>query len=179
VPHDGAHYAPRGVKLLAVNAVHVPGEVELRLLDAARHMRDHGWETTFSTPGDGPLAEAGFPWIHLDVGGLGQGEGARAVASWPRALRLAQRFDVVYLNSTVCGRLLPALRGTHSVLHVHVLVDRIPRHWHQADVVLADGAAVAERLDGLPARVVNPPDGDDPTARQAYAERLAHLIAPA
>ena len=29
--------------------------------------------------------------------------------------RLAQRFDVVYLGSTVCGRLLPALRGTRSV----------------------------------------------------------------
>ena len=165
--------------LLAVNAVDVPGEPELRLLDAARRLRDQGWHTTFSTPGEGPLADAGFPWVHLDVGGLGQGEGARAVASWPRALRLAQRFDVVYLNSTVCGRLLPALRGTHSVLHVHVLVDRIPRHWHSADVVLADGEAVAERLDGLPAHVVVPPAGDDAGAREAYAERLAALIAPA
>ena len=117
--------------------------------------------------------------MHLDVGGLGQGEGARAVASWPRALRLAQRFDVVYLNSTVCGRLLPALRGTYTVLHVHVLVDRIPRHWHQADVVLADGPEVAERLDGLPARVVVPPTGDDPGQREQYAARLAELIAPA
>jgi hypothetical protein len=168
------------VNLLAVNAVDVPGEPELRLLDAARRLRDRGWETTFSTPGDGegPFGGAGFPWLHLDVGGLGQGEGARAVASWPRALRLAQRFDVVYLNSTVCGRLLPALRGTHAVLHVHVLVDRIPRHWHSADVVLADGAAVAARLDGLPAHVVVPPADDDATARDAYAERLATLIAP-
>ena len=116
--------------------------------------------------------------MHIDVGGLGAGEGARAVASWPRALRLAQRFDVVYLNSTVCGRLLPALRGTRSVLHVHVLVDRVPRHWHQADVVLADGADVAERLDGLDARVIDPPATDDPAARAAYAERLAPLLAP-
>jgi hypothetical protein len=166
------------VNLLAVNAVDVPGEPELRLLDAARRMRDRGWETTFSTPGDGPLADAGFPWVHLDVGGLGQGEGARAVASWPRALRLAQRFDVVYLNSTVCGRLLPALRGTHAVLHVHVLVDRIPRHWYRADVVLADGPEVARRLDGLPARVVVPPADEDAAARDAYAERLARLITP-
>jgi hypothetical protein len=59
-----------------------------------------------------------------------------------------------------------------------VLVDRVPRHWHQAAVVLADGAAVAERLDGLDARVIDPPAGDDPTARAAYAERLAALIAP-
>jgi hypothetical protein len=168
------------VNLLAVNAVEVPGEPELRLLDAARRLREHGWQTTFSTPGDGdgPLSDAGFPWVHLDVGGLGQGEGARAVASWPRALRLAQRFDVVYLNSTVCGRLLPALRGTHAVLHVHVLVDRIPRHWQSADVVLADGDAVAARLDGLPAHVVVPPDEDDTAACDAYAERLAALIAP-
>jgi hypothetical protein len=163
--------------MLAVNAVDVPGEPELRLLDAARRLRDRGWETTFSTPGDGPILDAGFPWVHLDVGGLGQGEGARAVASWPRALRLAQRYDVVYLNSTVCGRLLPALRGTHAVLHVHVLVDRIPRHWYGADVVLADGADVAGRLDGLPARVVSPPD-EDPATREAYAQRLAQLIAP-
>jgi hypothetical protein len=166
------------VNLLAVNAVDVPGEPELRLIAAARHLRESGWETTFSTPGESPPAGAGFPWVHLDVGGLGQGEGARAVASWPRALRLAQRFDVVYLNSTVCGRLLPALRGTHSVLHVHLPVERVPRHWHQADVVLADGEAVAERLDGLPARVVDPPPEGDSAAVAAYAKRLAALIAP-
>ena len=166
------------MNLLAVNAVDVPGEPELRLLDAARRLREDGWEITVSSPGEGAVGETGFPWIHLDVGGLGAGEGARAVASWPRALRLAQRFDVVYLNSTVCGRLLPALRGTHSVLHVHVLVDRIPRHWHQADVVLADGAAVAERLDGLNAHAVDPPTGDDPAERAAYAQRLGELIAP-
>ena len=174
--HDPAHYAASRVKLLAVNAVDVPGEPELRLLDAARRLREHGWETTVSTPGDAPPTADGFPWLHLDVGGLGQGEGARAVASWPRALRLAQRFDVVYLNSTVCGRLLPALRGTHSVLHVHVLVDRIPRHWHQADVVLADGEAIAERLTGLPTHVVVPPSGG--AQCEAYARRLAQLIAP-
>ena len=166
------------MNLLAVNAVDVPGEPELRLLDALRRLRDRGWEPTVSSPAEGPLADAGFPWVHLDVGGLGQGEGARAVASWPRTLRLAQRFDVVYLNSTVCGRLLPALRGTHAVLHVHVLVDRIPRHWHQADVVLADSTAIAQRLDGLPARVVVPADAGDPVAQEEYAERLGGLISP-
>ena len=166
------------MNLLAVNAVDVPGEPELRLLDALRRLRDRGWEPTVSSPAEGPLADAGFPWVHLDVGGLGQGEGARAVASWPRTLRLAQRFDVVYLNSTICGRLLPALRGTHAVLHVHVLVDRIPRHWHQADVVLADSTAIAQRLDGLPARVVVPADADDPAAQEEYAERLGGLISP-
>lgn len=166
------------MNLLAVNAVDEPGEPELRLLDAARRLRGAGWYTTFSTPGDGPLRDAGFPWLRLDVGGPDQGEGARAVASWPRALRLAQRFDVIYLNSTVCGRLLPALRGTHAVLHVHHLVDRVPRHWHSASVVLADGDAVAERLDGLGARVLSPPPEDDDAARDAYAQRLAELISP-
>jgi hypothetical protein len=178
VPDDGAHYVPRSVNLLAVNAVDVPGEPELRLLDALRRLSDHGWEPTISTPGDGPPADVALPWVHLDVGGLGQGEGARAVASWPRALRLAQRFDVVLLNSTVCGRLLPALRGTHAVLHVHVPVDRIPRHWHQADVVLADSTAIAQRLDGLPARVLVPPESDDPATLEAYALRLGGLITP-
>jgi hypothetical protein len=172
------HYPPRLVNLLAVNAVDEPGEPELRLLDAARRLRHAGWHTTVATPGEGPLRDAGFPWLRLDVGGPGQGEGARAVASWPRALRLAQRFDVVYLNSTVCGRLLPALRGTYAVLHVHHLVDRVPRHWHAASVVLADGDAVAERLDGLAARVLSPPPDDDDAAREAYAQRLAELIAP-
>jgi hypothetical protein len=166
------------VNVLAVNAVDVPGEPELRLLDALHRLRDHGWEPTISTPGDRPPPGVDLPWLHLDVGGLEQGEGARAVASWPRALRLAQRFDVVYLNSTVCGRLLPALRGTRAVLHVHVLVDRIPRHWHQADVVLADGPEVAARLDGLPARVLAPPASDDPAARDEYARALGAFIAP-
>jgi hypothetical protein len=166
------------VNVLAVNDTDVPGERELRLLDALRRLTARGWEATISTPGSEALPDCPLPWVHLDVGGLGQGEGARAVASWPRALRLAQRFDVVYLNSTVCGRLLPALRGTHTVLHVHVLVDRIPRHWHQADVVLADGPEVGARLEGLPAHVVEPPVGDDPAEREAYARRLGELIAP-
>ena len=175
-----SNYPARGVNLLAVNAVDVPGEPELRLLDALHRLRARGWQPTISTPGDAPLSGCDLPWVHLDVGGLGQGEGARAVASWPRALRLAQRYDVVYLNSTVCGRLLPALRGTRSVLHVHALVDRVPRHWHHADVVLADGEAIAQRLVGLQAQVVAPPAAaDGGAAREAYAARLAELIAPA
>src|SRR6476469_910022 len=139
------------VKLLAVNAVDHPGGAEVGLLRLAARLRDRDWEITLTSPHEGRLSEAGYRWLRLDVGGLGQGEGARAVASWPRALRLAQRFDVVYLNSTVCGRLLPALRGVRSVLHVHDIVDRVPRHWAQADVVLADSQAVAARLDGVDA----------------------------
>ena len=152
------------VKLLAVNAVDHPGGAEVGLLRLAARLRERDWEITLTSPHEGGLSEAGYPWLRLDVGGLGQGEGARAVASWPRALRLAQRFDVVYLNSTVCGRLLPALRGVRSVLHVHDIVDRVPRHWAQADVVLGDSRAVADRLEGLDAHVVYCPVELDPPA---------------
>jgi glycosyltransferase involved in cell wall biosynthesis len=154
-----------------VNAVDHPGGAEVGLLRLAARLRQRGWEVTLTSPREGPLSEAGYPWLRLDVGGLGAGEGARAVASWPRALRLAQRFDVVYLNSTVCGRLLPALRGVRSVLHVHDIVDRVPRHWAQADVVLADSQAVADRLDGLDAHVVYCPVELDPPPAEAPWER--------
>jgi glycosyltransferase involved in cell wall biosynthesis len=159
------------VKLLAVNAVDHPGGAEVGLLRLAERLRERDWEVTLTSPQEGPLSEAGYSWLRLDVGGLGHGEGARAVGSWPRALRLSQRFDVVYLNSTVCGRLLPALRGTRSVLHVHDIVDRVPRHWASADVVLADSQAVADRLDGLDAHVVYCPiELDPPTVEAPWAQ---------
>jgi glycosyltransferase involved in cell wall biosynthesis len=160
------------VKLLAVNAVDHPGGAEVGLLRLTARLRRRDWEVTLTSPREGPLSEAGYPWLRLDVGGLGAGEGARAVASWPRALRLAQRFDVVYLNSTVCGRLLPALRGVRSVLHVHDIVDRVPRHWAQADVVLADSQAVADRLEGLDANVAYCPVELDPPPADAPWEPL-------
>lgn len=154
------------MRLLGVQPVDLPGGAEIGFLRLAKRLRDKdGWDVTLSTPGDdGPMTQAGFAHVKLDVGGLGAGEGARAVASWPKALRLARDADVVYLNSTVCGRLLPALRAPFTVLHVHDIVDRVPRHWHHANVVLADSAAVAERLDGLQARVVGCPVELDPPA---------------
>jgi hypothetical protein len=63
------------------------------------------------------------------------------------------------------------------VLHVHDRVDRIPRHWHRADVVIADGDAVADRLDGLPVHALAPP-GDSREAGERYAEALEALITP-
>ena len=164
------------MRLLLVNAVEDPSEPEARMLGVARQLRDHGWAITVTSPGEGGLQDAGFPWVKLDIGGPGHGEGARAVASWPRALRLGQRFDTVYLNSTVCGRLLPALRGTRTILHVHDPVDRIPRHWYRADVVIADGAAVAERLDGLPVHALQPPPDGDAAAMEAYAAAVEALL---
>jgi glycosyltransferase involved in cell wall biosynthesis len=159
------------MRLLAIHPVDHPGGAEVGFLRLALRLRDRGWDITMTTPGDEePVFTAGFPHLKLDVGGLGAGEGARAVASWPRALRLARDADVVYLNSTVCGRLLPALRHAFTVLHVHDIVDRVPRHWHHANVVLADSAAVAERLTGLDARVVHcPVELDPPVADVPWA----------
>ena len=161
------------MRLLAVHPVDHPGGAEIGFLRLALRLRDRDWLITMTTPGDdGPLTKAGFPHLRLDVGGLGAREGARAVASWPRARRLARDADLVYLNSSVCGRLLPALRGAYTVLHVHDIVDRVPRHWHQADVVLADSTAVAERLTGLDAHVVHcPVELDPPAAPIPWPER--------
>jgi glycosyltransferase involved in cell wall biosynthesis len=167
------------MKLLAVNAVDHPGGAEIGLLRLLERLDDRGWEITLTSPGDdGPLADAGYAHAKLDVGGLQAGEGARAVASWPRALRMARDHDVVYLNSTVCGRLLPALRGKfRTVLHVHDIVDRVARHWQRASVVLADSEAVAERLDGLDPHVVYcPVELDPPPAPAPWADGPGPVI---
>lgn len=152
--------------LLGVNAVDHPGGAELALVRLAARLSERGWELGITTPSDsGPLTELGHEHVKLDVGGLGSGEGARAVASWPKALRLGSRWDVVYLNSTVCGRLLPALRSARTVLHVHDVVDRVPRHWSIASLVVAASPAVADRLEGLDAQVVSyPVDLEPPPA---------------
>lgn len=151
--------------LLGVNAVDHPGGAEVALVRLAARLAGRGWELGMTTPADtGPLTELGYEHVKLDVGGLGSGEGARAVASWPKALLLGARWDVVYLNSTVCGRLLPALRSARTVLHVHDIVDRIPRHWSHASLVLAASQAVADRLEGLDAHVVYGPIEPDPPA---------------
>jgi len=142
------------VRILAVCAVAHPGGAEIGLLRLARRLRNRGYKLTLATPGPGPLDEAGFPLVRLALGGLDRGTGSRALASWPRAWQMARGFDLVYLNGTVCGRLLPALGGHRTVLHVHDIVDRVPRHWSRADAVLVDSGAVAEHLPGLDAHVV-------------------------
>ena len=145
------------MRILAVCAVAHPGGAEIVLLRLARRLRERGHELTIATPGPGALDDSGFPIVALPLGGLDRGAGARAVASWPRARQLARRADLVYLNGTVCGRLLPALGGHRTVLHLHDIVDRVPRHWSRADAVLAASGAVAERLGGLDAHVVHCP----------------------
>jgi glycosyltransferase involved in cell wall biosynthesis len=142
------------VRILAVCAVAHPGGAEIGLLRLAKRLLARGHALTLATPAAGPLDDAGLPVVRLGLGGLERGAGARAAASFPRARRLAAGHDLVYLNGTVSGRLLPALMGRRSVLHVHDIVDRVPRFWSRADAVLADSGAVADRLPGLNAHVV-------------------------
>jgi glycosyltransferase involved in cell wall biosynthesis len=150
-------------RLLAVAAVDHPGGAEIHLLRLLSGLAGRGWEITLTTPGEGPLRTTalakGYAWRALPVGGLRRGTGARAVASWPAARALAHAVEVVYLNGTVAGRLLPALppHAARRVLHVHDMVTRVPRFWSRADVVLADSRAVAARLEGLHAEVVYGP----------------------
>jgi glycosyltransferase involved in cell wall biosynthesis len=158
------------MRLLAVCQVDRPGGPEIGLLRLLRRLERRGWEIALTSPGTAPadeLAATGWPWEPLEVGGLEHGAGARAVASWPRARKLSRDADVTYLNGTVAGRLLPALRGKTTVLHVHDIVDRVPRHWHGADLVLADSRAVGARLDPLDVHVIGCPVELDPEPREA------------
>ncbi|MDX6696649.1 MAG: hypothetical protein QOE65_46 [Solirubrobacteraceae bacterium] len=145
----------------------------LRLL---RELAARGWAVKVTAPGSGGVLDAAVRGGHgartLDVGGLGRGAGAAAVRSWPRARALARDADVVLLNGTVCGRVLPALRGlpARTVLSVHDIVERVPRMWRRADVVLAASRATADALRPLRAEVVyeavdlDPPAVDAPWA---------------
>ena len=131
------------MRILAVCAVAQPGGAEIGLLRLTRRLLARGHELTLATPAAGPLDDAGLPVVRLRLGGLERGAGARAAASFPRARRLAAGHDLVYLNGTVSGRLLPALIGRRSVLHVHDIVERVPRLWSLADAVLADSGELS------------------------------------
>src|SRR4051812_30068178 len=121
-------------RLLAINAVSAPGGAELAVVRLMRELAPRGWEPTFAAPDDGGLSarvrREGWAFERLDPGGLESGA-LRAVRSWPRARRLARDADVVYLNGGVPARLLPAIRAPTVVLHLHDVVDRVPRHWRR------------------------------------------------
>ena len=134
------------MRILAVCGVAYPGGAEIGLLRLGTRLVARGHELTLATPEPGPLDDAGLPVVRIKLGRLERGAGARAFASFPRVRLLASKFDVVYLNGTVAGRLLPALAGRRTVLHVHDVVERVPRFWSRADAVLADSGAVAARL---------------------------------
>lgn len=143
-----------------------PGGAETSLLRLLEELARRGWEVEVSGTGPGRLeraaSAAGWRFHRLPVGGLRRGAGARALVSWPRARRLAADAEVVYVNGTVAARLLPALGGARTVLHVHDLVQRVPGFWRRADVVLANSRATAARLAGLRAEVVGCPVALDP-----------------
>lgn len=158
-------------QLLVVHAVDQPGGAELALLRAAPLLIDRGWRITMTGPtGRRPAGTPdGIVWRQQAVGGLGRGRGAAALLAYGAFRSLAAQHDVVYLNGTVPGRLLPALgdgvvagaalRGLHvrgrlgaaasapptarTVLHVHDMVQRVPRFWGAADALLADSSACA------------------------------------
>lgn len=157
-------------RLLAINPVDHPGGAETTLMRLLIGLRQNGWTVSVTTPGRGPLADAcaqaGFGWENLPVGGLGAGQGGRALRSWPRARRLSSGCDAVLLNGAVTGRLLPSLtlrrQRMRVALHVHDIVPRVPPFWRLADVVVAASAAVGRSLGRLPSRVVYPPVDREP-----------------
>jgi len=157
-----------GRRLLAVAPVAHPGGAEIGLLRLLARLRARGWDTRVATPAPGPLRDAAVAAGHatttLPLGDLRRGGGRRALSSWPRAHALAGESDVVYLNGSVCGRLLPAVSGAaaRSVLHVHDIVARVPRLWRRADIVLTDSAAAAAPLRELDPHVVFCPVEADP-----------------
>jgi glycosyltransferase involved in cell wall biosynthesis len=174
-------------RLLAITPVDHPGGAETTLMRLLAGLRRRDWTVALTTPGPGPLRDealaAGYEWHALPIGGMARGAGGPAVRSWPRARRLGRGFDVVYLNSAVCGRLLPGLapwrreREPRLVLHVHDMVKRVPRFWRWADVVLAASQAVARRLAGLDAQVVYPPVDPDPLpADPPWSHRDAPVV---
>jgi glycosyltransferase involved in cell wall biosynthesis len=163
-------------RLLAINPVDAPGGAETALMRLLAGLAGNGWQVAMTTPGAGRLQAlglaAGYECHELPLGGIEPGEGARALASWPRARKLAAGRDAVLLNGAVCGRLLPALvpplgtRVAGSVLlHIHDMVGRVPGFWRWADAVLTDSEAAARALRDLRAHVVYcPVDADPPTA---------------
>jgi glycosyltransferase involved in cell wall biosynthesis len=168
-------------RLLAVNPVNHPGGAEIVLMRLLRGLTARGWRVTVTSPGGGRLADAaqadGLDWQPLATGGIRRRRGvAAALVGWPALRRLARDCDVVYLNGTVTGRLLPALAGVGvlSVLDVNDMIERVPRFWRLADLILADSEAVAARLVALdpqlaPVVVGLAVDLDPPPAENPWA----------
>lgn len=168
-----------GRRLVSVSPVAHPGGAEVGLLRLLGELRGRGWETEVLAAAPGLLLDSAHAAGHrtgvLALGGLRSAAGARAIASWPAARRALGSADVAYLNGTVAGRLLPALRGTRarSVLHVHDVVERVPRMWRSADLVLADSEAVARSLGDLRSAVVFCPIDPSPPAVEPPWDRAA------
>jgi glycosyltransferase involved in cell wall biosynthesis len=148
-------------RVLAVAQSADLGGAELALMRIAERLPDHGFDVSLSSPGRGAR-------LRLPVGGLTAGAWPRALAAWPRARRLAGRFDLVLLNGIVTQRLAPAMTDATLVPYIHEISDSQPRAWRSsrfwasAPVVLCACDAVAQRCRafGAPAdrlRVVYAP----------------------
>jgi glycosyltransferase involved in cell wall biosynthesis len=177
VSTPGSRATPVLGRLLAVNPVDHPGGAETVLLRLLSGLIARGWRVSMTTPDGGPLADAaraaGLGWQPLATGGLARRRGAGALLGWAPLRRLSADCDVVYLNGSATGRLLPALVGRRvlSVLDINDMVLRAPRLWRMAGLILADSEAVAGRLRTLDPRldplVVGLPVDLDPPATPA------------
>src|SRR4051794_27712467 len=162
-------------RVLAVAQSAEPGGAERALTRIAERLPDLGFDVELASPGPG--AEH-----RLAVGGLTVGAWPAAVAAWPRARRLAQRFDLVLLNGIVTQRLAPAMTSATVVPYIHELAESHPRAWRSARVwrstplVLCACDAVAQRCRalGTPAdrlrTVYAPVEAVAPAARPDWGE---------
>ncbi|MGH2889206.1 MAG: glycosyltransferase, partial [Solirubrobacteraceae bacterium] len=160
-------------RIVAVTGVIDPREGELVTLRMLTALRTRGWEVTLTSPAEGALRDAalleGFRWVPLALGGRAPGQGITAISSWPLIRWLARRTGIVHLGGSTAARLLPALVGVRGrrVLHIHEPVERVPRFWRLADVVLTPSRAVADALAPLTAHAVGVPVNPDPPAMPA------------
>jgi glycosyltransferase involved in cell wall biosynthesis len=169
-----ASMQPRA-RVLAVAQSANPGGAERALTRIAERLPEHGFDVELASPGSG--ADHRLP-----VGGLAVGAWPQAIAAWPRARRLARRFDLVLLNGIVTQRLAPAMTAATIVPYIHELADSAPRawrsqrYWHATPVVLCSSGAVARRCRALGApadrlRTVYPPaEAIAPAPRPEWAD---------
>ena len=162
-------------RVLAVAQSARIGGAELALQRLAERLPQHGFEVEIAGPGDA--------FDHrLDLGGLTAGAWPRAFAAWPRARRLARRYDLVLLNGIVTQRLAPAMAATTLVPYIHELSDSPPRAWRSArfwmstPIVMCACDAVARRCRALGApgdrlrTVYAPVEQVAPAARPEWAD---------
>jgi glycosyltransferase involved in cell wall biosynthesis len=162
-------------RVLAVAQSANRGGAELALLRIAERLPELGFDVELAAPGRDALHR-------LEVGGLEPGAWPRALASWPRARRLARRFDLVLLNGIVTQRLAPAMTDATLVPYIHELSDSRPRAWRSqrfwcsAPVVLCACDAVAQRCRAFGAppdrlrTVYAPVESSEPAARPDWAD---------
>jgi glycosyltransferase involved in cell wall biosynthesis len=156
-------------RVLAVAQSTDLGGAELALTRVAERLPELGFDVEVVLPD------------RLPVGGLSPGAWPRAVASWPRARRMARSFDLVLLNGIVTQRLAPAMTATTIVPWIHELSDsrprawRSPAFWRATPVVMCACDAVAQRCRAFGApvdrlrTVYAPVEAAEPAERPPWA----------